>query len=217
MITFYALPLSAYCTKVRIVLRIKRVPFDESIPDGGHYSSDAYRRHMPPGSIPAIEEGEFKLFDSEAIVEYLEDVYPEVSMRAVEPKQRARQRALAQFHNTRIEPRVRTLFPIVKGSKEQRDKDVVTEALAAFNAELDKLDNLIQPEPFIGGTHPCLADCGFPATIRMGQDVLEELGSELKLNSKIEDWLAAMESHPVIGEEVNKNRLAVNEWVRQYR
>ena len=54
MIRLYALPVSGYCTKVRIVLRIKDIPFEETPPLGGHYSSAAYQAHMPPGTMPSI-------------------------------------------------------------------------------------------------------------------------------------------------------------------
>jgi len=216
MIRFCALPLSGYCSKVRIVLRIKRIPYEESEPHGGHYSSDSYRQQMPPGSIPAIQDGELKLFDSEAIVEYLEDVYPEIPMRAAEPARRAKQRALAQFHNTKLEPSVRTLFPIVKTPVDQREQGNIKLALDTFNIAVDRLNNIIDPRPFIGGSSPCLADCGYPATLRMGQDIFSVLGVSIKIPDKIADWIAALESHSVIGDEVRKNRRAVADWIDQF-
>ena len=36
---FYAHPLSTYCAKVRIVLKLKSIDFDEHIPPGGSYNS----------------------------------------------------------------------------------------------------------------------------------------------------------------------------------
>ncbi|MGB5706496.1 MAG: glutathione S-transferase family protein [Arenicellales bacterium] len=217
MIRLYALPLSAYCTKVRTVLRIKQVPFEECKPLGGHYSNDSYRQHMPPGSIPAIEEGEFKLFDSEAIVEYLEDAYPEVPMRDHDPQLCAWQRAVAQFHNAKLEPAVRALFPIVKVAPEKRKLYAIEDALAVFNDALRKLETVIEPNPFIGGTEPCLADCGFPATLRMGGDIFSHLGSEVIFSKKVSIWMAALETHSVIGDEVKKNRGAASEWVQQFQ
>lgn len=216
MIRLYALPLSAYCTKVRIVLQTKQIPYTESVPHGGHYTSDSYLQHMPPGTIPAIEDNGFKLFESEAIVEYLEDVFPDYPMRANDPAQRARQRAIAQFHNTRLEPAVRALFPLVKCAAAERDKDDVKRALNALNAALEKLEIIIEPAPFIGGDVPCLADCGYPATLRMGQDIFAALGVEVRFSEKVVCWMHALETHRVIGEEVKKNRQAVAEWMRPF-
>lgn len=216
MIRFYALPLSGYCTKVRIVLRIKQIPYEESEPHGGHYSSDRFRQQMPPGSIPAIQDGELKLFDSEAIIEYLEDVYPEIPMRAIDPARRAKQRALAHFHNTKLEPSVRTLFPIIKTPAKDREQGIIECAVDAFRDAVDRLQNIIDPRPFIGGSRPCLADCGYPATLRMGQDIFSTLGVSVKIPEEIADWMAALESHGVIGDEVRKNRSAVADWMDQF-
>ena len=216
MIRFYALPLSAYCTKVRIVLEIKQIPYKESEPLGGHYTSESYRRYMPPGTIPAIEHNDLKLFDSEAIVEYLEDVFSDIPMRAIEPGKRARQRAIAQYHNTRLEPEVRALFPLVKCPSKERDYDEVRRAFVAFNAAMEKLETIIEPAPYIGGGFPCLADCGYPATLRMAQDIFLALGTGVRFSDRIMNWLDALEAHQVIGDEVRKNRLAVADWMRPF-
>ena len=216
MIRFYALPLSAYCTKVRIVLEKKQIPYEESEPHGGHYTSDSYRRHMPPGTIPAIEHNDLKLFDSEAIVEYLEDVFPDMPMRAIEPGQRARQRAIAQFHNTRLEPAVRALFPLVKCPAKERDNEEIRRAYNAFNETLEKLETIVAPAPFIGGNSPCLADCGYPATLRMGQDIFAALGVAVQFSDGIMYWMDALESDDVIGVEVKKNRQAIAEWMQSF-
>jgi glutathione S-transferase/maleylpyruvate isomerase len=217
MIQLYALPLSAYCTKVRIVLRIKEIPFEETPPAGDHYSSDAYQAHMPPGTIPAVEDDGFKLFDSEAIVEYLEDVFPNPSMRAADPRIRGRQRAISQFHNTRVEPAVRALFPLVKQPQQAWTERAVREAHAEFQRQLEKLEQVVAPDPFVGGASPCLADCGFPATLRMGQDLFGFLGLRATFGPVVDPWLEALEGHPVIGDEVSKNRQAIAAWLDTFR
>jgi len=217
MLKLYALPLSGYCTKVRIVLRIKAIPFEESLPLGGHYTSEQHQKHMPPGSIPAIEDDNFKLFDSEAIVEYLEDRWPNPSMRAVDPGVRGRQRAVAQFHNSRVEPAVRALFPLIKAGLPNVDGNALRSVKQGFDVALDKLESVIEPHPFIGGNTPCLADCGYPATLRMGQDLFSALGQDIIFSGKVTNWLAALEHHPVIGEEVSNNRKAVADWVSQFK
>jgi len=63
----------------------------------------------------------------------------------------------------------------------------------------------------------CLADCGFPATLRMGEDIFSHLGDEVIFSKKVSIWMAALETHSVIGDEVQKNREAASEWVRQFQ
>ena len=70
---FYAHPLSTYCAKVRIILKLKTIDFVEQLPLGGSYHSNAYHKLIAAGSVPAIQDGSFVLHDSDAIAEYLED------------------------------------------------------------------------------------------------------------------------------------------------
>ena len=209
----YALPLSSYCSKVRIVLRIKNIAFEEVTPPGGHYSSDEYQAYMPPGSIPAIEQNEFKLFDSEAIVEYLEDTSKKPVMLALDFRERGRQRALAQFHNTALEPAVRGTFPLAKTVVDGVDQEKLEAVFQQFTHVVKKLETLIDPNPFLGGTSPCLADCGYPATLRMGEDIFAHLGKTVVFDGKICSWLQALEAHAIIGDEVRKNRAAIRTWL----
>lgn len=217
MIRFFALPLSAYCTKVRIVLRIKRIPYEETPPPGGHYSSAEYQALMPPGTIPSIEVDGFKLFDSEAIVEYLEDTYPDPPMRAEDPRLRARQRAISQFHNTRVEPSVRVLFPLARQGPDMPGEDRLDGLLDGFCRQLEKLERIIEPAPYVGGAEPCLADCAFPATLRMGQDIFAHLGATVSFSPRLGRWLDTLEGHAVIGDEVAANRAAIADWLKGFR
>ncbi len=216
MIRLYALPLSGYCTKVRIVLRIKEIPFEESLPPGGHYSSAEYQAYMPPGTLPSIEHDGFKLFDSEAIVEYLEDIHPAPSMRAMDPQYRAQQRAISQFHNTRLEPVVRSLFPLVKQAVTGETEAALHQAKENFLVQLGKLEQVIAPTPFIGGPTPCLADSGYPATLHMGRDIFSHLGVGISFSLMVEDWLGALDEHGIIGEEVRNNRAAIGHWLEGF-
>jgi len=199
MIKFYALGISGYCTKVRIVLRMKQVPFEELRPDGGHYSSTAYQERVPPGTIPSIQMEAFTLFDSEAIVEFLEDRWPEPAMRSNDPEEKARQRALSQLQK--------------RGRKVNSEVRVLK---TEFLEQIEKLGKVLSPAPFIGGRAPCLADCGFPTTIRMGQDIFHHFGVEIDLPVWANAWLGSLESDEIIGDEVKKNRAAVEKWLTAF-
>ncbi len=172
---------------------------------------------VPPGTIPSIEHDGFGLFDSEAIVEYLEDAYPVPPLRAEDPRERARQRAISQFHNTRVEPAVRVLFPLVRQGSETPGEDHPGDLLDGFFRQLEKLERIIDPAPYVGGARPCLADCAFPATLRMGQDILAHLGADVSFSPGLDAWLGTLEGHAVIGEEVAANRAAVGDWLKGFR
>ncbi|SIO46074.1 Glutathione S-transferase, N-terminal domain [Octadecabacter temperatus] len=79
MLTIYAVPVSVYNAKLRILLRHKGVPFSEQPPPGG-YGSAEYKSLVPSGNLPAMVHGDLILADSEAIAEYIEEAFPETPM-----------------------------------------------------------------------------------------------------------------------------------------
>jgi hypothetical protein len=72
---FHATPLSSYSAKVRIVLCVKSVPYEERAPPGG-YRSEEYRAIVPMGTCRRCRIGDWVLSESEAINEYLDESYP---------------------------------------------------------------------------------------------------------------------------------------------
>ncbi len=208
-LTFYAVPMSTYCAKVRIILHLKSVDFVEQLPSGGSYRADAYRKLVAAGSVPAIQFGAFVLHDSDAISEYLEDCYPEPAMRAADLQQRAYHRSVARYHDTRLEPALRALFSYV-GGPPQGKADV---SLSALQECLARLDKLIDPAPYLWADRLCLADCAYPTTLFMVEDIFSALGSNIELPAKVRAWQAALYDNIVIRRVVDDNRVAVAAWL----
>ncbi len=101
--------------RVRIALNLKGVAPDEVIDINlvqGKQREDAFRDVNPMMALPAlVDDDGTVLFESLAIVEYLDEVYPDPPLLPKEPKARARVRGLAQLvaadSHPLIVPRVR--------------------------------------------------------------------------------------------------------------
>ena len=106
---FYATSLSSYSAKVRIALCVKDLVFQELSPPGG-YRSESYREIAPMGMIPALYVDGQLISESEVILEYLEDRYPDPPMRPQDPLENAQLRFRSRFHDLYFEPLVRRLF-----------------------------------------------------------------------------------------------------------
>ena len=98
---------SAY--RVRIALNLKGLRY-ESIPvhlvqDGGQQHSQDYRELNPQGLVPTLVDGEIALSQSLAIMEYLDEAYPDTySLLSVDTVSRAKIRGLALLIATDIQP-----------------------------------------------------------------------------------------------------------------
>jgi maleylacetoacetate isomerase len=105
--------LAAY--RVRIALNLKGVTPDEVITvdlHEGKQRDDAYRKVNPMMALPALVENDGNvLFESLAILEYLDETHPNPPLLPKDPKARARVRGIAQIiacdTHPLIVPRVR--------------------------------------------------------------------------------------------------------------
>ncbi len=146
MLTIYTVPISLYCAKLRIVLRHKKLEWNEQPPPGG-YGSDEYKAIVASGNLPALVDGSLLVADSEAIAEYLEEKYPDPAMLPSKPSHRAKARELSRFHDTRLEPEIRKLFGNL--SPEKRDPQLILAQAIEINTRLLQLSEISKSSPKI--------------------------------------------------------------------
>lgn len=99
MLKLYTYFRSSAAYRVRIALHLKGLPF-EAVPvhllrDGGQQHSEAYAALNPAELVPTLVDGALSLPQSLAIIEYLDEQYPQVPLLPADPAGRARVRALA--------------------------------------------------------------------------------------------------------------------------
>src|SRR3989475_148849 len=76
MVLLYEHPLSPYAQKVKIALAEKGVAFECRLPDFMSGRDDAFAAANPRLEVPALVDGDTRVFDSTIILEYIEDRWP---------------------------------------------------------------------------------------------------------------------------------------------
>jgi len=105
MLTLYEHPLSPYAQKVKIALREKGLPFELATPGGlgaGGAAGD-FVAASPRAEVPALIDGEVRIFESNIILEYIEDKWPVPALLPSGPAERARVRMLEEVMDTHFE------------------------------------------------------------------------------------------------------------------
>ncbi|HLY37980.1 MAG TPA: glutathione S-transferase family protein [Candidatus Binatia bacterium] len=143
MIRFYYGSGSPFSWRVQLVLEEKGLPYEPvllSFAKGEHKSPEHVAR-SPHGKVPALEDDGLRLYESSAIVEYLEDRYPRPPMLPADPAGRARVRieeleCLLYFGERFIALARQVFF----APAEQRDAAKVEAARAEIREQLGALD-----------------------------------------------------------------------------
>jgi maleylpyruvate isomerase len=92
--------------RVRIALALKGLEYEYRSVNvrKGEQLSPAYRDINPQGLVPVLEDGGRLLHQSLAIIEYLDEVYPEPPLLPRDPVERNRVRSLAMIVAAEIHP-----------------------------------------------------------------------------------------------------------------
>ena len=104
MVLLYEHPLSPYAQKVKIALAEKGVAVECRLPDFMSGRDDAFAAANPRLEVPALVDGDTRVFDSTIILEYLEDRWPTPPLLPADPAERARVRMLEELCDTYVEP-----------------------------------------------------------------------------------------------------------------
>jgi stringent starvation protein A len=88
VITLYDADRCPYCARVRIVLAEKDVEYETVAIDLRDRPEWIYEKN-PLGKVPVLEEDTFVLPESEVIMEYLDERYPEPALLPADPAERA--------------------------------------------------------------------------------------------------------------------------------
>lgn len=158
----YHLPLSTYSLKARLALALKGVTLDLREPPGGSYRSDAYRELVPPATIPALVDGDFVLTESDAIIEYLDEMHDGPPLLPQDARGRAHARMVSRLADLRLEASLRALFPAIKAGRRLTALNLEP-AERAWSLLCDMAD---KAAPWACGERPSLADCSVIAAMQ---------------------------------------------------
>lgn len=106
--TLYGYFRSSAAYRVRIALNLKDIEADHVsinlLPGIEDQHGDDYRALNPQGRVPFYTEDDFKLGQSPAILEYLEDCYPEPALLPCDPREKAYVRQLSALIACDVHP-----------------------------------------------------------------------------------------------------------------
>jgi maleylacetoacetate isomerase len=152
---------SSAAYRVRIALNFKGVPYESAAVNllKGEQREEAYSAVNPQKRIPSLDIGGTTLIQSPAILEYLDEVYPEPPLLPVGAVNRAKVRAIASIIGCDIHP-LNNLGPLNYLKKKLGHDQATVDAWYAHwvREGFDAIEALIEPGPYACGSRVTLAD-----------------------------------------------------------
>ena len=159
---------SSAAYRVRIGLHLKQLAF-ETVPvhlvrDGGEQHSPAFHQANPQELVPVLEHGQRMLRQSLAILEYLDEIWPQPPLLPATSRERQRVRALAQLvacdihplNNLRVLQYLEREWSVPQPERDDWVRYWMATGFAAFEAMLSEHPST---GTFCDGNTPSLADC----------------------------------------------------------
>ena len=163
----YGSPMSPFTARVRFSLYYKDLPFEQIKPSSlGGMKSDAFLAVNPLGKIPVLEpQPGVRIPESDVIVNFLEDAFPQRPLLPQDPVDRARVRAVARICDLYILSRLlwnglAVAMPIsLHRQPATLEPSIVDREYGELGRALDNLEYFMADAgPFAMGSQPTIAD-----------------------------------------------------------
>jgi len=180
--TLYTADRCPYAARARIVLAEKGIAYEAIEIDLDDRPAWIYEKNAT-GRVPVYEEDEgLVLPESEVIMEYLEERYPEPALLPADPAERA----LARLWLQRFDDRLGDDYYAARRGDGREGLD----------RRLKELERALEAQPYLSGREFGLADIGYVPWILRG---LERFGFDLGPATAV--WLERCSQHPGVAAE----------------
>lgn len=197
--TVFGIPGSPFLRSVEIALQEKGLDYRlHALKPGEHKQADHLARH-PFGRVPAFERDGFAIYETQAIIRYVDEVFPNPQLTPSNPEARARMNQLIGIIEWYYFPKAaapigfnRIIGPRLLGLAS--DEAAIAEALPMARTCFVQFEQLLGDRLYFGGGSISIADIMLGAQLDLLNQCQE--GRDLIGNSRLEPWLKRMIARP---------------------
>ena len=199
-IIVHGIPGSPYVRMPLLACEEKHAPYKLAAMPFGSNKTPEYLAKHPFGRIPVIEHDGFWLYESQAILRYIDDIFPSPPLTPTDPKARARMNQVMGIVDWYAMP---TLTGVIGFSRivapmigRPVDEEAIAKAVPGATTCVRALEQLLGTQPYMTGNAVSIADLMLIAHLELFPTTPE--GASIMKNSPLLAWIDRMQSRPSV-------------------
>jgi glutathione S-transferase len=198
-IVVHGIPGSPFLRAVQMGLEEKRATYRVHAMAPGEHKSETFLLKHPFGRVPLFEHGDFTLYETQAILRYIDDVFPEPPFEPNDHRAAARMNQIIGINDWYFFPKAaavivfqRIIGPVLLGTA--TDEAAIAAAMPMARICIAELNRLLGTAPFLAGGALSIADLILAPQLDFFAETPE--GKSLLQGSRLQQWLDRMNARP---------------------
>ena len=190
-------PFSILPRRVRIALAEKGIEVEDVMVDlpAGAQHEPAFRALNPFGQVPVLEDGDLVIAESIAILEYVEERFPDPALLPRGPGARALCRQWMLFSGDYLNDAWKQWMAPFFDPRVDRDADSVHEGRRRISHHLDVVEARLAVRDWLVDEYSLADVCYAPVVTVLGR---VGLGDLLATRPFVAGWIARLEARPAV-------------------
>ncbi|MFT5132372.1 MAG: glutathione S-transferase [Gammaproteobacteria bacterium] len=197
MMKLYTTDASPFGARVRIQIYKKQLPIKIAPPPGGMGSAELLDI-SPTGRIPVLDLGHSRIVESEVIQEFLEDTFPEPTLRGDSAETAATIRMLSRITDIYLVPALQPFRSHLKG--EDKSSGNLDKGIKDLQQIFALFEHYMTGEVYAVANTLSLADCAMAPMFFYVRFFAQKLDADLSLSNfrRLSTWLEKISSDTAV-------------------
>jgi len=198
-IVIHGVPGSPYVRMPLLACEEKGVAWRLAPMGMGDAKTPEHLKRHPFGRMPAIEHGDFKLYETQAIIRYIDQAFEGPSLTPADPRAQARMNQVMNIIDWYVMPSISSGIVFNRVIKPMFgmpvDEAAVAAAVPLAGTCVSALTDILGDKPYFGGDAVSLADIAAVAHLDF-MAAAPETAALLAKSPTLATWLGRMTSRP---------------------
>tara|TARA_Y100000996_G_C22531135_1_gene646504 strand:+ start:632 stop:1276 length:645 start_codon:yes stop_codon:yes gene_type:complete len=198
---------SVSCSKIEVAIDYKSLEIEklEAINNYGVFS--------PTATVPCLSINEMMISNSSAILEFLEDSFPDPTLLSKNPEVKAKIRFMSTLVDEKLVNTIRKLFGMVKNSSHPSDGVIIENIFKDLSSNLNLVFKIKGEDIFLANSSISFADCNTPSFFSMLKEFEKHFNKEVNKSDQFLKYEDNLQNHNTLNKEYKRYGFEIRNWI----